>query len=159
MKKQFAIAMAMAVVMAVRAFGAETPSAGTPMDITYVSGTLKAVAENATGTFDTSAQSALNLHFGQEQVSIQYSQIKSCVYREENRFRLGVLATIAVGLLKARTKNHFVTITWTDESGSQVVRLEAPKSRAVGLVDVIRARAPEACKPKPGSMSSCYVFE
>ncbi len=128
-------------------------------DVTYIHGTVKAIAENAEGAFDTSSQTALELKFGSEPVSIPYAQIKSCAYREENRFRLGVLATIAVGLVKARIKDHFVTITWNDGALAQVVTLEAPKRRAVGLVELIRARAPQACAPRAGGGAACFVSE
>ena len=127
-------------------------------EVNYVNGTIKSVAENA-GTFDTTSQAVLELRFGPGQVSIPYAQIKSVAYREENRFRLGVLPAIAVGLLKARTKSHFVTIAWTDTEGSQVVTLKAAKARAVGLLQVIRARAPDACKPRPGNAGSCFIPE
>ena len=128
-------------------------------EVTHVNGTIHAIPEGATGTFDSSSESILVMHFGPEQISIPYTQIKSVVYREENKFRLGVLATIAVGLVKARTKNHFVTLVWKDVDGVQVIKLEAPKQRAVGLLETIRARAPQACRVRLGDNSACVMPE
>ena len=145
-----------AVLALILVFGTLTSRAA-DQGLTYVHGTVKALQENTGGTFDTSSQAALELRFGTGQVSIPYAQIKSCSYREENRFRLGVLATIAVGLVKARIKNHFVTITWNDGEGVQVVTLEAPRQRAIGLMEVIRGRAPQACTPRPGGGATCYL--
>jgi hypothetical protein len=62
-----------------------------------------------------------------------------------------VLPAIAVGLLKARSKRHFVTIEWEHSGGSpDVVTLDASKERALGLLAVLRARAPLACPGRPG---------
>lgn len=152
-----------AVVMVILGFlvagwaGAEDANGQNPLEATYVYGTIKTLPENTSGTFDTGSQSELELRFGKERISIPYARIRTCAYREENKFRLGVLATIAVGLLKARTKNHFVTLTWIDGEATQVATLEAPKRRAIGLVEVIRARAPEACKARAGSGERCFI--
>lgn len=157
MRTKVAVVVAMLAVLGAGPVRAEDRVANglNPVGATYINGTVTTLSENTSGTFDTGSSLALELHFGKEQISIPYVRVRRCSYREENKFRLGVLATIVVGLLKARTKNHFVTLTWNDGEAMQVLTLETPKQSAIGLVEVIRARAPEACKPKAGG--GCFV--
>ena len=123
-------------------------------DVEYVTGTVKGLSDGATGTVDMSSPQTLEFRAGSGQYSIPYEEITSVKCREENRFRLGVLATIAVGMLKARSKRHFVTIEWKHaDDPTAVVTLDAPKEKARGLAAVLRARAPHACTV--GSAQPC----
>ena len=116
------------------------------LGVTYVNGTIKAITENASGAFDTASSVALQFQSGQVQIAIPYNSIKTYDYKEENRFRLGVLATIGVSLVKARSKRHLITIGWKDESGSaQTATFETTRDRAQGLEKILQARAPQAC--------------
>ena len=120
-------------------------------DVEYVTGTVKGLTEGATGNIDMSSPESLEFHAGSSQFSIPYAEITSVKCREENRFRLGVLATIVVGMLKARSKRHFVTIEWKHADGpTAVVTLDAPQEKARGMAAVLRARAPHACPSGPG---------
>ena len=117
------------------------------VEVTYLSGTVKAIPAEAASKVDTTTPTALELESGASHVNILYAAIKSYEYREESRFRLGVLPAIAVGALKARAKRHLLTITWKDEAGiAQTVTFEMTKDRAQGLVKVLDARAPQACE-------------
>ena len=92
---------------------------------------------------DTSSTAALELHAGTVMVPIPYEQINSYEYRVENRFRLGALPALAVGLLKAREKRHLLTIAWTDDQGAeQTATFETSRDRARGLIMVLDVRAP-----------------
>jgi hypothetical protein len=138
-----------ALLLMVGLIGASAVLAEEP-DVEYVNGTVKGLKDGTTGAVDMSSPAALEFRAGSNQFSIPYDQIKHVKCREENRFRLGVLATIAVGLLKARSKRHFVVIEWTGEDGrSEVVTLDASKVKARGMVEVLRFRAPHVCPPGP----------
>ena len=131
------------------AFGVDTG------DVEYVNGTIKGLGEGDMGSLNTSRPDALEFHASSGQFSIPYEDITTVRCRVENRFRLGVLPAIAVGLLKARTKRHFVTIEWKQADGPpDVVTLDASKVKAQGLVAVLRARAQQACPERPGQICS-----
>jgi hypothetical protein len=115
------------------------------VDVTYVCGTIQAISAEASSKLDTTSPSALELQAGTSQTAIPYAAITGYEYREENRFRLGVLPAIAVGALKARTKRHLITITWKDEAGvAQTATFDATRDGGAGLVKVLEARAPQA---------------
>ena len=117
------------------------------VEVTYLSGTVKAIPAEAASKLDTTTPTALDLEAGTSHISIPYADINSYEYREENRFRLGVLPAIAVGALKARSKRHLVVITWKDETNiAQTVTFEMTRDRAQGLIKVLDARAPQACE-------------
>jgi hypothetical protein len=114
------------------------------MDATYINGTAKAVPEEARAALDTSSTAALELHAGATTVPIPYSRVTSYEYRVENRFRLGALPAVAVGLLKAREKRHLLTIAWTDDQGNeQTATFETTRDRARGLIKVLDIRSPQ----------------
>ncbi len=116
-------------------------------DVEYVTGTARGLTEGAMGTVDMSSPQTFDFHAGSGQFSIPYEEITNVKCREENRFRLGVLAAIAVGLLKARSKRHFVTIEWKHGNDpTAVVTLDAPREKARGMAAVLRARASFACR-------------
>lgn len=124
-------------------------------DVEYVNGTVKGLQDGTMGSLDTSGKEALEFRAASGKFSIPYDEITRVTGREENRFRLGVLATIAVGLLKARSKRHFVTIEWDPSDGpANVVTLDASKEKASGLLTVLRARAPRGCPARPGQNCS-----
>ncbi len=140
MRRQMAVFVVLTGLM-----GAAAAQAGQP-DVEYVSGTVMGLTEGATGTVDMSSPESLEFHSGSAHFSIPYTEITNVKCREENRFRLGVLPAIAVGLLKARSKRHFVTIEWKHaDNPIAVVTLDAPKQKARGIAAVLRARAPVAC--------------
>jgi hypothetical protein len=114
------------------------------MDVSYINGTVKAIPEDAAAALDTSSTAALELHAGSAMVPMPYGQVTSYEYRVENRFRLGALPAVAVGLLKARSKRHLLTIAWTDDSGSeQTATFETTRDRARGLIRVLDVRSPQ----------------
>jgi hypothetical protein len=129
----------MAMLMSVQAMAMDGP------EVPYVNGTAQGVKEGTVGTLDSSSATALKFQSGAAGFSIPYDGVSVYKYREENRFRLGVLPTIAAGIVKARSKRHLLTITWKDSQGvAEVVTLEASKDDALGLVAVLRARATQA---------------
>ena len=124
----------------------ETAASAQPPDVEYVNGTVKGLTAGATGTVEMSSPESLEFHSGSSQFAIPYAEITTVKCRDENRFRLGVLATIAVTLVKARSKRHLVTIEWKHaDDPAAVVTLDAPREKARGIATVLRARAPHAC--------------
>ena len=115
------------------------------VDVTYVSGTVNLVSAETSSKLDTTSPSELELVAGSSHASIPYETVTAYEYREENRFRLGVLPAIAVGALKARSKRHLITITWKDEAGvAQTATFDTTRDGARGLVKVLEARSPQA---------------
>jgi hypothetical protein len=143
MRKAIAGFVVMGMLLGVPAVALDGPEAH------YLGGTAPGVKEGSTGTLDTTLATALEFHAVGAGFSIPYTGVKVYKYKEENRFRLGVLPAIAVGMLKARSKRHLVTISWKDASGvSQVVT--PSKDDALGLMALLRARSTQACKVKVG---------
>ncbi len=145
MTRAIACSFVMAMLMGVSALAMDGVA------VEYVNGTAPGVKEGSTGTVDTTAAKALEFHAGGAGFSIPYDGVQVYKYCEENRFRLGVLPAVAVGILKARSKRHIVTIGWKDAHGvAQVVKLETSKDDALGLIAVLRARSTQACKGRAG---------
>jgi hypothetical protein len=130
---------------------------GNGMDANYSSGTAPGVKLGVAGKIETTSPTALEFHSNAGDFSIPYAGIMSARYREENRFRLGVLPAIGVGLLKARSKRHFATITWKDERGVvQVAIFENSRENSRALLTVVRVRAPQVCSSKADCSGSPY---
>lgn len=145
MKRAIEMLLLVAMLTSVSALAMDGP------EVQYVNGTARGVKEGSIGTVDTTVAKALEFHAGTAVFSIPYDGVKFYRYQEEKRFRLGVLPAIAVGLLKARAQRHLVTISWKDEAGvAEVVTLETSKDDALGLVALLRARAPKACAARMG---------
>jgi len=140
MRKEMAVCLLFAGLWGGRSEAAQLP------DVQYVNGTVKGLAEGTTGVLDTTSEKTVDFRAESIQFTIPYAEIINVKCREENRFRLGVLATVAVGLLKARSKRHLVTVEWQPADGPPgVVTFDASKDKARGLALVLRARAPHAC--------------
>lgn len=119
------------------------------MEVTYASGTAPGVKLGVDGMLDATSPTALEFQSSSGDFSIPYAGITLARYREENRFRLGVLPAIGVGLLKARSKRHLVTITWKDGQGvAQAAIFENSRQGALALLTIVRVRAPQVCSVK-----------
>jgi hypothetical protein len=147
-----AIAGLLLMVMGIPALATDGP------EVQYVTGTALGVKEGAVGTLDSSSATALKFQAGAAGFSIPYDGVSVYKYREENRFRLGVLPAIAVGIVKARSKRHLVTIIWKDSQGvAEVATLEASKDDALELIAVLRARSTQSCKGR--ATQQCPIGE
>ena len=140
-------------VSAVPAFAVEAGQ------IVYVSGTL-AVPSGTVGSFDTSSPTALVFKFSAPgaspgEIAIEYKNIGGFDYNSEVAHHLGVLPAIAVGLVKRRERKHFFSIKFVDASNvTQAVIFEVPKNDPPGLLAILNARAPQACR---SPRLQCYV--
>jgi hypothetical protein len=121
-------------------------------DAGYVGGSVPGIKEGTAGKLDMTAANGLKFQAGATELSIPYGQMSRIEYREQNRFRLGVVGTIVVGIVKAREKVRSVTITWRDDKdAANVVTLEMGKEKAMASLDVLRARThiePSVCEAK-----------
>jgi hypothetical protein len=81
-------------------------------------------------------------------VEIPYASIESHKYSKEVARHLGVLPTIAVGLLKVRQHRHFFRISYrVPGAAAQVVIFEVPKQMPRTLEAVLQTRASGVWKP------------
>jgi len=152
MKRLIAGLLSVAMLMSVSAMAMDGP------EVQYVNGTAPGVKEGSAGRLNTSSAKALEFEAGATGFSIPWGGVQTYKYCEENRFRLGALPTIAVGILKARSKRHLVTIGWKDADGvAQLVTLETSKDDARGLIGILRARSTQACEGRAGQQ--CPVGE
>ena len=119
--------------------------------IVYVSGTL-AVPSGAVGSFYTASPTALVFKFGvpgasSGEIAIEYKSIVAFDYKSELARHLGVLPAIAVGLVKKRERKHFFSIKFTDAANvTQAAIFEVPKNDPPGLLAILNARSPQACR-------------
>ena len=128
-------------------------------EVAYEGGSAAGFKPGDIGKFDTSPATDLVFFSDGHKLSIPYSGIKRVEYRKENAFRLGVAATIVVGLLKERIKRHFFTVSYVDGAGvKQAAVFEVAKEAPKSLLAVFAARSPQACliseEYRPCSMSS-----
>ena len=149
-RQQTAMKKVLAIVFGIAMMLEGLPAwAADGMDALYIGGSAPGTRIGTTGTLDCAKSDALEFHSGSGDFSVPYAQIVAARYHEENRFRLGVLPAIAVGLLKARSKRHVVTVTWADEKGlPQVAQFEMSRQASMALVTLIRVKAPQVCQPK-----------
>ena len=121
----------------------------------YESGTVKTPVEGSLGHFDKSGPTALEFVTDTGKMAIPYAAIVTYNLREENRFHLGVLPSIAVSLVKKRAKRRMVVLTWKEAEGpAQVAAFEVTRATGEGLMEVLEARAVKGCKGVPGSACS-----
>ena len=153
-----AFALMLAVLIASPALALE------PNQAVYIGGSA-AIAPDTLGTLDTTSPTALVFHFKQPdgaagQVAINYSGIRTVNGRNEVTHHLGVAPAIAVGLLAARQRRYFVTLTWTDEAGvAQAAEIEVPRREQQPLVTLIRARMPQRCVPSQPACSQPFAIQ
>jgi hypothetical protein len=125
------------------------------MEATYTGGTVAGVRLEVDGTLEAVSPTALEFHSSSGDFSVPYAGITGARYREENRFSLGALPALGVGLLKARAKRHVTTITWKDERGvEQVAIFETSKQRSLALLTILRLRAPQVCSTNVGCLGA-----
>jgi hypothetical protein len=117
----------------------------------YVGGTLSGVAAGSLGRLDTTSDTSLIfvLEHAGKKVEIPYAAIESHKYSKEVARHLGVLPTIAVGLLKVRQHRHFFRISYRvpGATAAQVVIFEVPKQMPRTLEAILQTRAPSTWKP------------
>jgi hypothetical protein len=117
-------------------------------DVKYVSGTIASMMEGVVGRLDTAAGNALVFEHGGSRLEIAYASIQRFQYTQPLARRLGVAATIAVGVVKRRQRRHVVEVYFRDTAGvNQVAIFEVSKDRAGSVVAVLNARVSRPARP------------
>ena len=139
MKKMIALAM---LTISLYSTAADTGQ------VAYVGGTVPALKEGTLGRLDTSLETALNFEYSGGTVSIPLAGIDSFEYTRQRARQLGVLPTIAIGLVKHLQFRHFFRIAYHGEDNTpQVAVFEVPKQMPRSLLAILQTRAPQGCKP------------
>ena len=114
----------------------------------YVGGTLPGVTPGIVGRLDTTSDTSLIFEHAGHRVEIPYAAIESHKYSKEVARHLGVLPTIAVGLLKVRQHRHFFRISYRvpGAAAAQVVIFEVSKQMPRTLEAILETRAPSTWK-------------
>lgn len=128
-------------------------------EVAYVGGSATAVKPGDVGTFDTAPPNELVFAAPGGKVAIPYDKVTRIGYRTEVAYHLGVAAAIVVGLIKQRARKHFLTLTYTDESGvGQAAVFEVAKNASPALLALLKARAPKACViTQPNMYAACQA--
>ena len=115
-------------------------------EVRYLGGTLDNSKVGSQGQLDLSAPGSITYATGKSHFTIPYEQIVSYQYNEEVSHRLGVLPSIAVGLLKHRQHRHVFTIVYlNDQLTKQVAVFEVPKQAAESVKAVLDAKGIHTC--------------
>jgi hypothetical protein len=117
----------------------------------YVGGTLTGVTPGIVGRLDPTSDTALIFEHAGKKVEIPYAAIESHKYTKEVAHHLGVLPTIAVGLLKVRQHRHYFRISYRapGAAAAQVVVFEVPKQMPRTLEAILQTRAVPTWEPYP----------
>lgn len=117
----------------------------------YVGGTQPGVTPGVVGRLDTTSDTSLIFEHAGNKIEIPYTAIESHKYSKEVARHLGVLPTIAVGLLKVRQHRHFFRISYRvpGAAAAQVVIFEVPKQMPRILEAILQTRAVPTWKPNP----------
>jgi hypothetical protein len=139
----------------VLALAASVPAQAAPVEgtqVMYVGGSVAGLPAGTMGTLDTQRADVLVFQHAGGRLEIPYNSIQSFQYSQRLARRMGVLPTIAVGLVKRRQRRHFVEVAFRGAEGSaQAVVLEVSKEMAQPVTAVLVARSPKPCKG-PGAI-------
>jgi len=115
----------------------------------YVGGTVPGVTAGTVGRLDTTSETSLTFQHAGNLVEIPYASIQSFEYSKEVARHLGVLPTIAIGLIKVRQHRHFFRISYRapGAAAAQVVIFEVPKHTPRTLQAILQTRAPNTSNP------------
>ena len=115
-------------------------------EVRYIGGTLDNSKVGSQGQLDMSAPGSITYATGKSRFTIPYEQIVSYQYNEEVSHHLGVLPSIAVGLLKHRQHRHVFTIVYlNDQQTKQIAVFEVPKQAAESVKAVLDAKGIHTC--------------
>lgn len=139
-----AIVVLLALTLAAPAFSEPGRAAAVEgQQVLYVGGTLGDLKEGAVGRFDLTREKSLVFDAAGMRCEIPYAQITSHKYTEKLARRLGVVATVAVVLVKHRQRRHFIEIDFRSDDGTpQVAVFEISKDAVQTVTAVLDARAP-----------------
>ncbi len=100
----------------------------------FVGGTISGVAVKSKAHLDLSGTEALILRSQQTQLRIDYQKINTLEYGQNVSRRYAAAILISPVLLLSKSRKHFVTVGYQDESGQQqalVLRVDKGDIRSV----------------------------
>ena len=116
--------------------------------VMYAGGTAPALRAGVVGRLDTTSEKSLTFEYSGAKLLIPYADIQSFEYSTEVTRHLGVMPAIAVGWVKMRRHRHYFRISYQGaDAVSQVAVFEVSKQMPRTLEAVLKARAPQSCKP------------
>jgi hypothetical protein len=103
---------------------------------------------DAIGVFDiTTPDNIIFRAPGAPDLAIPYASIIEFSTRNEVKFHIGVAPAIAVGIVKKRKKQHFLSLSYRDATQTvQVVTFEISKQAPPMLTSLLQAKARTACE-------------
>lgn len=114
--------------------------------VLYVGGTVPTLKESTLGKLDTTQADAIVFVHSGGKLVIPYLKIDSYHYEEKLAHNLGVVATVAIVMLKYRQRRHFYRIAYKDDAGlAQVAVFEVSKQSPQTLSAVLDARVQKRC--------------
>lgn len=113
--------------------------------VVYTGGTVPNVKPNTEGRLDVTGPNSAEFTCPSGKITIDFDSIQSYEYSREAAHHLGVIAAIAVALVKARKQNHFLRVTYRDANNvSQVAVFRISKRMPTIVMPILQARAPQA---------------
>ena len=100
----------------------------------YVGGTVSVIPSDSNGRIRTTDDVFFNFVAAHRDVSIGYDKINLLEYGQNVNRRLGLAITISPLFLLAKSRQHFLTVGYTDKDGKQqamVFQVEKDKIRSV----------------------------
>jgi hypothetical protein len=117
-------------------------------NVVYEGGTAAGLISQTAGRLETAGPGSMAFVYVSGKLLIDFEGIQSYEYSEEVAHHLGVLPMIAVGLVRARKRNHFIRITYRNAEDTQEVAVfRIPKHMSDTLLPVLQVRAPQASHP------------
>jgi hypothetical protein len=112
--------------------------------VQYTGGSIATVAVGTMGKFDLNKAEAVVFQSGQSSITIPYANITKFHYEEKLARHLGVVATIAVVMVKHRQRRHFIEISYKDANNTeQTAMFEIAKTDVDSTKATIEARTPQ----------------
>ena len=114
--------------------------------VRYLGGTFDNSKVGAIGRLDMSSPGSITFETGTSHCAILYERIVNYHYGEQVAHQLGVLPSIAVGLLKRRQHRHVFTIVYlNDQLTKQIGVFEVPKRAPGSIKAVLDAKGIHTC--------------
>lgn len=124
--------------------------------VVYEGGTATGLTSQTPGRLETTGPSSMTFIYVSGKLLINFEGIQSYEYSQEVAHHLGVLPMIAVGLVRARKRNHFIRITYRNADDTQEVAVfRIPKHMSDTLLPVLQVRGPQASHPCIPSVYPC----
>jgi hypothetical protein len=100
----------------------------------FLGGTVQGIAPKSSGRLDLSGTDAFVLRDGKKEFRVPYSRVNSVEYGQNVSRRYAAAVLISPVLLLSKSRKHFVTVGYSDETGAQqalVLRIEKGDIRSV----------------------------